>query len=551
MPQINANSSSELSDEPEFGRPGQAAANAPAPTASGVPTDQRPAGGDASVDSALTVLDRPAILAEALCKVFCSDLWASSRYALLDLLSPAALFRRGAGRRPLRSHEFYALRDVNFRIGRGETVAVLGLRRSGKSTLANVIGGLYPPDRGRIAVAGQQVLVNAVGAGMRPMLTLRENARFRAALYGADRSWLKECTDEVLAFAGLTDQAERLMFNVDPLDIKRLGLAIALHLNADTFIFDDSLSLRDPLIRDRAMRRLGSLLNGRTAMIFSRDRELLWTHAPRGLVLDQGRIVFDGPIDDAITTFDELLLAERASGNGESTVSDVDAMLDDDGGDDEIAADADMAQELEGVRRVAISEPAEPVDKASRRPRLSGPSLHLRHISLNGLKVDPSRQFWFTLRPGEDITIRGELLTLRDVHFDTAWIGLHLPYVLTPIGSAPLKIDGLSVVESEGCEALIENQTITLEGQLTVPHLAPGVYGLTMQWSRGGRPPSKHETLKLLIFGITGTAPAGKGVALCWSGTAAASLDSREPTKSVSTDADDHVPASDGKSARQ
>ena len=506
MPPVNAKAPYRLEDEPVPARTesaGLAVAEAATPA--------RP--------------DAPAITVEAVDKVFCADLWASSRYALKDLLKPAALWRRASAQRRLRAHEFHALRGVSFTIARGETVAVLGLRRSGKSTLANVVGGLYPPDRGRVAVAGHRVLVNALGAGMRPMLTLRENVRFRAALYGADRAWLKARTDEVLAFAELTDQADRPLFNVDPLHVKRLGLAIALHLEGDTFIFDETLSFRDPVIRDRAAARFAALLNGRTTMIFSQDRELLWTYAARGLVLDRGQIVFDGPLDEAIGTFDERLETERLRGNQDATLSSVSALLDDDAEDDEIPDDAhaiDMARERNGAEDGAGKGLTGRDTRGGRRHPPKGPSFRLESLSLNGLPLTADQPFWFVLRPNETVDLQATVSALRDVDFDAAWIGLHLPFMSTPIGSVPLTIEGLPPPDPQGCTVLRAQRTVSLNGRFTVPPVSRGIYGVTLQVSRGGMPPTRDETLKIVIFGVVAPAPAGKGVVLDWSGTAVA-----------------------------
>ncbi|MEX0759497.1 MAG: ATP-binding cassette domain-containing protein [Tistlia sp.] len=459
---------------------------------------------------------QPAVTLESLDKVFCADLWRSSRYALFDLLTPAALRRRTADK-PLRPQEFYALRDVSFTVAKGETVGVLGLRRSGKSTLANVVGGLYPPDRGRVSVPGRTALVNAESGGCRPMLTLRENLRFRAALYGADRAWLRERTDEVLEFAGLRDQAERPTFNADPIHVRRLGLSIALHLEADTFVFDESLSLRDPVLGERAQQRLFSLLEGRSALILSQDRDLLWTYATRGLVLDRGQIVFDGPIDEAILTLDQLRENERMSGNLEASLDSSQGLLDEEEGEEadlesETGEETEAEQPAEGPARA-------PYVRAMRPPLFKGPSFETEHVQVAGMEVDRNLRFWFLFSRGETVELAFRLRALRKIEFDGAWIALHRPGLEPPIGTSPVEISGLSLASDTGRQQLAAGQHIEVQGSITIPQLTREHFGLSFQVGIGGAQPAKSETVKIAGFGILEPEADGKGVTLSWSGS--------------------------------
>ena len=193
------------------------------------------------------------------------------------------------------------------------------------------------------------------------MLTLRENAKFRANLYGADRHWIAENIDRVIEFAALTDQAERPLFNVDPLHIKRLGLAIALHIDADVFVFDESLALRDPAIRDKGLQRVTQLLEGRAALIFSQDRDLLWSISQRGIVLNEGQMFFDGELGQAIAAFDELREQERARGNRELLATTVSDLLDGDEGEEgEDGFEEDQLDDREIADEDRLSRDREP-----------------------------------------------------------------------------------------------------------------------------------------------------------------------------------------------
>lgn len=99
---------------------------------------------------------------------------------------------------------------------------------------------------------------------------------------------------------------------------------------------------------------------------------------------------------------------------------------------------------------------------------------------MNGLPLTADQPFWFILRPNETVYLQATVSALRDVDSDAVWIGLHLPFMSTPIGSVPLTIEGLPTLDPQGCTVVRAQRTVRLNGDFTVPPVSRGIYGVTL-----------------------------------------------------------------------
>ena len=431
----------------------------------------------------------PVLALEGVSKVFCSNLWQSSRYAVADLLIPSFksnMARAGAAERP---GEFFALENVDLAIGAGETVGVLGLHNSGKSTLAKVAGGLYPPDVGRVRAEGRRVLINSVAAGMRPMISLRENAVFRAALYGCDRSWVRAMLPAVLEFAGVADQADRPLFNVDPLHVKRLGQAIALHLDADLLVYDEALGFRQGPFREQALGRLAAQLRDKAALIVSKDLGVLASVCRRVIVLHDGRIVYDGGLADAVDKVQEL--AETEAGGSLTARRAASALMQ----TEEIEDDADAESGDDSLE-------AQVDDLAHTPSGQESPGFELIWFDMTGLRSGPKSRIWYLAHVGERMSFRMRVKSTQARYWNGLTIGLHIRREWRPFATFAMPSPG-------ACQ---NGEEIEISGEFVVPPLMKAVYGLTLRPSDLEDAYSRTTALKLAPFVPIDAPRRGEGI---------------------------------------
>jgi ABC-2 type transport system ATP-binding protein len=194
-----------------------------------------------------------------------------------------------------------ALRSVSFDIRRGESVAVLGPQESGRSTLLRLLAGVLRPDEGAIGVRGRVGGSLAAGVGFTPKLLVRHNIVTSAVLLGMSRKEAKARMDEIAALARVEDLLGLQLGNLLGPERRRLAAVIALLSAPDIYLADDSLLVGDKdldrvikhTMRERAEQGGVLVLAGRPKT--SGLKKL----CDRGIVLDEGMVVFDGPLKEA------------------------------------------------------------------------------------------------------------------------------------------------------------------------------------------------------------------------------------------------------------
>lgn len=425
-------------------------------------------------------------------KIFCADLLQSSNYALWGMLDPT---QSAARRTQLRPGEFFAIENISMEVGQTETLGVLGFRRSGKSTFANIIGGLYPPDRGAVHVKGSSLLLNSIGGGFRPMLSVWENTLFRASLLGAPREGLQERCREAIAFAGLTDLMEKPLFNLDPDHLRQLGLAIALHVEAEILVIDEILTSGGDEFRSRALPRLIDLINARTTVLITRSRDFLADHSDRIMVLYEGRCEFIGSPQEAILRFEQLEDMHRA----ERSMVDVDVDL--------------AAVPLEDS--VDDDEDADDETGMPSRKELEWAKKHFKieRVLVDGEVFDYGTSYWLLRKPGEQIEIELEITANVDCELDEMVIGLHRPYDYDPISAQRLKA-GIQIDNAYQPRKIRANDSFTLNFSFPVPNLLRNFYGLAINLAPDTFGLRGFDLHKILIFRVMTDFDEGSSVAL-------------------------------------
>jgi ABC-type polysaccharide/polyol phosphate transport system ATPase subunit len=205
-------------------------------------------------------------------------------------MSPTmARLRRGSG-------STWALRDVSFAIRPGEGVALLGASGSGKSTLLRVLAGVLEPDEGSVTTSARVGSLLSVQAGVMALLTGRENTIFLGVLAGLTPQQARAEMEEVKRCSGLGTHFERLVASYSQGMRARLGLAVIERTNPQILLLDEIHEALDHEFRDHVDAYAHRLLaKGGTVVATGHDHPMLERLCERGLHLDQGALVEDGP----------------------------------------------------------------------------------------------------------------------------------------------------------------------------------------------------------------------------------------------------------------
>lgn len=171
-------------------------------------------------------------------------------------------------KRQLRFDEFYALRNVNLEIKRGESVALIGENGCGKSTLLKTIAGVYHPTEGTIRVNGSIAPLIELGAGFDEELTARENIFLNGAVLGFSHEFMEAHFNEILDFADLWDFVDVPVKNYSSGMQARLGFSIATLVDADILVVDEILAVGDYRFQQKCHKRMNQLLSQGKTLLF-------------------------------------------------------------------------------------------------------------------------------------------------------------------------------------------------------------------------------------------------------------------------------------------
>jgi ABC-2 type transport system ATP-binding protein len=207
-------------------------------------------------------------------------------------------FIRRVLRRPIHVRRAaFTLHDLDLTIDRGESVALLGRNGSGKSTVLRLIAGIYQASGGTVRTEGRITAVIELGAGFHPELTGAENIALYAAVLGLTRKELAERYDDIVEFAAIPDLPDTPLKYYSSGMEARLAFSVAVCLQPDILLLDEVLAVGDQAFRERCLKRLTQYhARGGTLLLVSHELEQLRELCTRGVWLDQGRIVMDGPI---------------------------------------------------------------------------------------------------------------------------------------------------------------------------------------------------------------------------------------------------------------
>ncbi len=220
----------------------------------------------------------------------------SLKRAVLDLL-----LRR---ENPMPTSEFWALREINLTIQKGERVGILGHNGAGKSTLLRLMAKIYPPTSGSLAIRGTVAPLIEMGAGFNMELSGADNILLNGAMLGFRRRQMLDRVDGIFEFTGLREFADLPLKYYSSGMYVRLAFAIATEIDPDILLIDESLGAGDAAFVDKAKARIRGLLDrSNVVVIVSHDMTSLRELCTRGIWMSHGRIVADGPIETVIDDY--------------------------------------------------------------------------------------------------------------------------------------------------------------------------------------------------------------------------------------------------------
>jgi lipopolysaccharide transport system ATP-binding protein len=227
------------------------------------------------------------------------------RHRLLEWLS---------GGRWRRHQVFWALRGLDFRVPPGQAVGIVGLNGSGKTTLLRVLTGTTPPTEGRVHLHGRTSALLEVGIGFHPDFTGRQNTVMSATLAGLSASHIATLMATIEEFAEIGPHLDEPVRTYSTGMAVRLAFAAATAVRPDILIVDEALAVGDVYFQHKCVRRIRDFkAAGTTILCVSHDAAILRTLCDRCLLLDQGRLLDDGPPDRVLDHYNALIATREAT----------------------------------------------------------------------------------------------------------------------------------------------------------------------------------------------------------------------------------------------
>ena len=191
----------------------------------------------------------------------------------------------------INNHEFWALKDINLEIKRGEVIGLIGANGSGKSTLLKILSRITEPSDGEVKIRGKVASLLEVGTGFHPELTGRENIYINGAILGMTRKEVDIKFDEIVDFAGVEDFIETPIKRYSSGMTVRLGFAVAAHLDPDILIVDEVLAVGDASFQKKCIGKMEDISNlGRTIIFVSHQLPMIEALCSRAYLLEEGHL---------------------------------------------------------------------------------------------------------------------------------------------------------------------------------------------------------------------------------------------------------------------
>ena len=187
---------------------------------------------------------------------------------------------------------FWALKDIDFRINKGDVVGIIGANGAGKSTLLKVVSGVYKPTTGTVEVNGKISPMIELGAGFDGELTARENIYLNGAILGYSKEFLEQKFDEIVEFSELKDFLDVPVKNFSSGMVAKLAFSISTIVDPEVLIVDEILSVGDIKFQEKSKNKMMSMIEGGTTVLYvSHSIDSIKELCSKVIWLDHGKIV--------------------------------------------------------------------------------------------------------------------------------------------------------------------------------------------------------------------------------------------------------------------
>lgn len=235
-----------------------------------------------------------AIIAKNISKRY--KMYKSSKEKLIDLISP-----KGCGA------DFYALKDVSFKVEKGKSVGLIGVNGAGKSTLSNILSGVSIPTSGEIEINGEPAII-AIGSGLNNFLTGIENIEIKALMMGFDKERIEEIKHDVIEFAEIGEFINQPIRTYSSGMRSRLGFAISINIDPDIIIIDEALSVGDPTFTKKCLDKMNEFKErGKTIFFVSHSIGQVREFCDEAIWLEYGMIKEYGSTNEILPKYQEYL----------------------------------------------------------------------------------------------------------------------------------------------------------------------------------------------------------------------------------------------------
>ncbi len=203
------------------------------------------------------------------------------------------------------NERFLALDDISLQVNKGEAVGIIGHNGAGKSTLLKLLSRVTAPTKGTISFNGRIASMLEVGTGFHPELTGRENVYMNGAILGMTKEEITEKFDEIVAFAEMEKFIDTPVKRYSSGMYVKLAFAVAAHLDSEILIMDEVLAVGDMKFQQKCLGKMSEAANreGKTVLYVSHNMNTIRQLCNRCIVLDHGKIIFDGEVEKAIQLY--------------------------------------------------------------------------------------------------------------------------------------------------------------------------------------------------------------------------------------------------------
>lgn len=210
--------------------------------------------------------------------------------------------------RKLHYTEFWALKDVSFKVEKGDRVGVMGFNGAGKSTLLKVIAGVLKPTMGSVKVVGTIAPMLELGAGFDPNYSGKENIYLYGTTMGYSRKFIDEKYDEIVEFSELQEFIDAPLKSYSSGMKSRLGFAIATAVKPDVLILDEVLSVGDAAFKEKSEQRILDMIDdGVTVLYVSHSTDRVRKICNKAVILTKGQVVAQGEADEICDIYTEMV----------------------------------------------------------------------------------------------------------------------------------------------------------------------------------------------------------------------------------------------------